>query len=358
MPEKAASASPSLAGGDQQVEVGAGLAGRAVADRRAQDDAVGGVDRFEDLGRVASGPRRGRRRARSGSIVRCRARGRARRRAPVPAPPALGGRRFCGVGRCPTDADALSAAPFDGAPAACSVIAPAARWHGGRERPGVSRSSSSRRSRRSRRSRWRRRSRRRRRRRPGRGSGVAGSIAAGPGGARGRRRAAVARGGSRPRPGRRARPRTPAGGWAAGPAAPRRARNRLWESFIACLPQLGHRPVQPGARVRLADAEHGRDLGVGEPGEELERDQLALCGLERRQRRRPAPAGARSARRRPRPGRCEKSTGSAASSACRPVVAARRAPRCGRCRRARRGARRGRGRSGSACGRRARRRSR
>jgi len=38
--------------------------------------------------------------------------------------------------------------------------------------------------------------------------------------------------------------------------------------------------VQPGAGVRLGDADHGGDLGVGEAGEELEGDQLALASLE------------------------------------------------------------------------------
>ena len=40
--------------------------------------------------------------------------------------------------------------------------------------------------------------------------------------------------------------------------------------------------MQLGAGVRLADAEHGGDLGVAEAGEELERDQLALARRSRR----------------------------------------------------------------------------
>src|SRR5215212_3643480 len=56
-----------------------------------------------------------------------------------------------------------------------------------------------------------------------------------------------------------------------------------WSSLfgsIARLPQLGHGSVQLGAGVRLAEAEDLGDLGIGETGEELERDQLALAGLE------------------------------------------------------------------------------
>src|SRR4051812_2638746 len=49
---------------------------------------------------------------------------------------------------------------------------------------------------------------------------------------------------------------------------------------IAGLPQLGHGSVQLGAGVRLARAEDLGDLGVGEAGEELERDQLALGRLQ------------------------------------------------------------------------------
>jgi hypothetical protein len=43
-----------LAAGDQQVEASAGFARGAVADRRAQDDAVGCVDGVEDLGGIAT----------------------------------------------------------------------------------------------------------------------------------------------------------------------------------------------------------------------------------------------------------------------------------------------------------------
>src|SRR3954454_25230255 len=56
-----------------------------------------------------------------------------------------------------------------------------------------------------------------------------------------------------------------------------------WSSLlgsIAGLPQLGHGSVQLGAGVRLAEAEDLGDLGVGEAGEEFERDQLALARLQ------------------------------------------------------------------------------
>src|SRR5690349_3799511 len=55
---------------------------------------------------------------------------------------------------------------------------------------------------------------------------------------------------------------------------------------IAGLPQFGHCPVQAGAGVRLADAEHSGDLTVLQAGEELERDQLALGWIQLLQRRR------------------------------------------------------------------------
>ena len=89
--------------------------------------------------------------------------------------------------------------------------------------------------------------------------------------------------GSPRRRARRARRRTRA----AAPAAGRAASAASWSSLgvsIAGLPQLGHGAVQLGAGVRLADAEHRGDLGVGEAGEELERDQLALARLEALQR--------------------------------------------------------------------------
>src|SRR5262249_50272523 len=52
------------------------------------------------------------------------------------------------------------------------------------------------------------------------------------------------------------------------------------ERSIACLPQFVHRPVEPGADVRGADARYAGDLAIGEAGEELERDQLPLARLE------------------------------------------------------------------------------
>src|SRR3954451_3551045 len=60
-----------------------------------------------------------------------------------------------------------------------------------------------------------------------------------------------------------------------------------WSSLsgsIAGLPQLGHGSVQLGPGVRLARPENLGDLGVGETGEELERDQLALARLQALQR--------------------------------------------------------------------------
>src|SRR4051794_11616812 len=60
-----------------------------------------------------------------------------------------------------------------------------------------------------------------------------------------------------------------------------------WSSLfgsIAGLPQLGHGSVQLGAGIGFAEAEDLGDLGVGEAGEELERDQLALGRLQALQR--------------------------------------------------------------------------
>ncbi len=62
---------------------------------------------------------------------------------------------------------------------------------------------------------------------------------------------------------------------------------------MAGLPQLGHRAVQERAGVRLADADQLRDLGVGEAGVELQRDQLALARVERLQRGADGRAGKR-----------------------------------------------------------------
>jgi hypothetical protein len=39
--------------------------------------------------------------------------------------------------------------------------------------------------------------------------------------------------------------------------------------------------VEPGAGIALAGADHACDLRIGEPGEELERNQLALAAGER-----------------------------------------------------------------------------
>ena len=361
-------------GRDQQLEVGARVAAGAVADRRAQDDAVGGVDRFEDPGRVVAhlggvGAEDDR-----GAPFDVAAAVRARRRGPV-----VVGRPCCG-------ASAASAVPAESdsparrlrprrcrwrrtSPGPCSVAVSGTRrrkprpadrrsrcepgsWHsaGGpaavlgdrRRRP------------------WRRRSAPRRRRRPA-GAGVAGASRAGV--AKRSHRSPM----SRPAPAAREARGDP-GVQLGGELRPRRGAQRAQRhgqvgvvsigAHRAGLPQLGHRPVQPGAGVRLADAEHLGDLGVGEAGEELERDQLALGGAQLGERRGQgqAPLAALDALARRRAARRRSGRRPAPPGAR--AAAARRAPRCGRSRRARRGARRGWGRSASACGRRARRRSR
>ena len=127
-------------------------------------------------------------------------------------------------------------------------------------------------------------------------------------------------------------------------AAPRPARCRPLKAFIACLPQLGDGSVEPGAGVRLGQPEHGGDLGVGEAGEELERDQLALGAARASPARRRRRAGARSARRRSAAG--GDASRRRARSPARPAGrggGARRGRRCGRSRRARPAARRGSG---------------
>src|SRR4051794_8488347 len=53
-----------------------------------------------------------------------------------------------------------------------------------------------------------------------------------------------------------------------------------WSRLIAGPPQLLDDAVQPRARVGLRDADDTGDLGVGEPGKELERDQLPLARCE------------------------------------------------------------------------------
>ena len=129
---------------------------------------------------------------------------------------------------------------------------------------------------------------------------------------------------------------------AASSAASSRTTQGSVRRVIDGLPELGHGAVQQGAGVGDADAEHGGDLGVVEPGVELERDQLALA-------RRPA-RRARRARRRARSGalggvlgRRRAGVGRARPRArrCACAGAARRARRCGRCRTATRAACRG-----------------
>ena len=155
-----------------------------------------------------------------------------------------------------------------------------------------------------------------RRRRRGPAAGAAGSRRAAHAGARaaesGRSGA-----GTRPRPGRRARRRTRARGAGRSSRSAAASSVSSLKGFIACLPQLAHRSVQPGAGVRLGDPEHDRDLGVGEAGEELERDQLALAP-----RRSPSSAAPRARRRSLRStpsatAAASASTGSTASSAWR-----------------------------------------
>ena len=123
----------------------------------------------------------------------------------------------------------------------------------------------------------------------------------------------------------RARPRDPAA-------------SRAQRSLIAGPPQLLDHSVQPGAGVRLRDPDHRGDLGVGEPGEELERHQLALPrrqlgdrGAERRSAERHLGALLGADR------RLVDGLGGQRGLAPR-AVAARRAPRCGRSRTARRAA--------------------
>src|SRR5690349_405002 len=58
-----------------------------------------------------------------------------------------------------------------------------------------------------------------------------------------------------------------------------------WSSSrIAGLPELLHRSVQQRAGVRFADSEHLGQLGVGQSGVKLERDDLALAGGQPGQR--------------------------------------------------------------------------
>src|SRR6516165_4533998 len=59
-----------------------------------------------------------------------------------------------------------------------------------------------------------------------------------------------------------------------------------WSSSrIAGLPELLHRAVQQRAGVRFADPEHPGQLGIGQAGVELQRDDLALPRRQLGQRR-------------------------------------------------------------------------
>src|SRR5262245_27350191 len=77
-------------------------------------------------------------------------------------------------------------------------------------------------------------------------------------------------------PGKRAATRASSRAVHAGSGAGRTSRRSISRSGIDGLPELGHGAVQKGAGVRGADAEDGGDLGVGELGVVLERDQLAI----------------------------------------------------------------------------------
>ena len=93
-----------------------------------------------------------------------------------------------------------------------------------------------------------------------------------------------------------------------------------------------------GAGVGRADPDHVGDLGVAEAGEELERDQLALAGVERGHRLRAAPSGAEPCRPRRRAASRRRPRGRRRARRCACGAAARRARRCGRSRTARRAA--------------------
>src|SRR4051794_10451562 len=54
----------------------------------------------------------------------------------------------------------------------------------------------------------------------------------------------------------------------------------FWLRRMARLPELLDDTVQPGAGVAGRDPDHVGDLRVGQPGDELQRDKLALARLE------------------------------------------------------------------------------
>src|SRR5919112_6629357 len=56
-------------------------------------------------------------------------------------------------------------------------------------------------------------------------------------------------------------------------------------SLMAGLSELRDGSVQAGAGIRLGHSEHACDLGVRETAGELERDQVALLSIQRRERR-------------------------------------------------------------------------
>src|SRR4051794_18679365 len=66
-----------------------------------------------------------------------------------------------------------------------------------------------------------------------------------------------------------------------GSGAGRTSRRSISRSGIDGLPELGHGAVQERAGVGRGDAEDGGDLGVGEAGVVLERNQLAVLGSKR-----------------------------------------------------------------------------
>ena len=116
---------------------------------------------------------------------------------------------------------------------------------------------------------------------------------------------------------RRARPSTPGRGAQDGAW---QASRRRWTARCTRVPG-----------VRRRDPEHPGDLGVVEPGEELERDELAVARVEAREGGADGRAARRGRRRRRRPPVGRAGLGGERRDAP-PPAAARRAPRGGRCR--------------------------
>ena len=123
---------------------------------------------------------------------------------------------------------------------------------------------------------------------------------------------------------------------------------------MAGLSQLRDGAVQAGAHVRLRHPEHAGDLAVREPARELQRDQVALLAVERRERGADGLAPQRQLRvvLRRRRVACPRDRPRASRAAC--ACAARPARRSARCRTPRRPSSRARAGSSAACGTRAR----